>query len=152
MVTIHKNSSINLLIDILDQAFYKPAWHGTNFRGSVRRLKLPQLLWRPSQGRHNIWELTLHVAYWKYVVQRRLVGGKKGAFPLKPSNFPRIASPATLKSWKKDIVLLEQCHESLRQTVLEFPETKLHRKLPKSEYTYGQLIYGASSHDLYHAG
>lgn len=152
MSVIQQNNSISLLVDILDQAFDKPAWHGTNFRGSVRRLKLPQLLWRPSPRRHNIWEVTLHVAYWKYVVRRRLVAGKKGAFPRKPSNFPRIASPATFNGWKEDIILLKQCHESLRQVVIDFPESKLLRKLPKSEYTYSQLIYGASSHDLYHAG
>ena len=33
----------NLLIEILDQAFDKHAWHGTNLRGSLRGLTVKQL-------------------------------------------------------------------------------------------------------------
>src|SRR2546421_4767314 len=35
-----------------------------------------QAAWRPGPGRHNIWEVTLHAAYWKYAVRRRIEGGK----------------------------------------------------------------------------
>ena len=30
--------------------------------------------WRPGEGLHNIWEIVVHAAYWKYVVWRRLTG------------------------------------------------------------------------------
>ena len=147
-----ESKQIFLLVDALDQGYDKPAWHGTNFRNSLRGLKLPQLLWRPAQKRHNIWEIALHVAYWKYVIRRRIVGGKKGAFPRKPSNFPRIPLSPTTRDWKDDLTLLEESHTALRKTIIELPDSKLHRRIAKSETSYAQIIYGAASHDLYHAG
>jgi hypothetical protein len=42
---------------------------------------------RPRPGAHNIWEFTLHAAYWKYVVRRRITGEKRGSFVLEGSNF-----------------------------------------------------------------
>ncbi len=73
------SDKIKLLLEVYDQAFDHIAWHGTNLRGSIKGLKLPELLWRPQPKRHNSWEIVLHCAYWKYVVWRRLTQeGKKG--------------------------------------------------------------------------
>jgi hypothetical protein len=71
----------------LDEAFDRKAWHGTNLRGSVRGLDARDAAWRPGRGRHNIWELVVHAAYWKYTVRRRLTGEKRGSFPLPGSNW-----------------------------------------------------------------
>ena len=64
---------IDLLLEILDQAFDRKGWHGTTLRGALRGMTAEAALWRPAPGRHNIWELAVHAAYWKYVVRRRLV-------------------------------------------------------------------------------
>src|SRR5438874_523546 len=74
---------LQLLLDGLDEAFDRKSWHGTNLRGSVRGVAVKEALWRPGPGRHNIWELMLHAAYWKYVVRRRITGEKRGSFLLK---------------------------------------------------------------------
>ncbi len=143
---------IALLIEILDQAFDRQAWHGTNLRGSVRGLSVKQLLWRPSPKRHNIWEIILHTAYWKYAVHRRLTGGEKGSFPRSPSDWPRIPDRPDSKAWKLDLALLTDQHKLLRRAIIDFPPSKLNTPLPKSKAKYIQLVYGISSHDLYHAG
>ena len=36
------------LVAILDQAYNKPSWHGTNLRGSLRRVTPAQAAWRPA--------------------------------------------------------------------------------------------------------
>jgi hypothetical protein len=71
------------LLASLEEAFDRRSWHGTNLRGAIRGLSLDQAAWRPGPARHNIWELVLHAAYWKYAVRRRLTGDKRGTFPLK---------------------------------------------------------------------
>ena len=76
-----------MLLDFLDEAFDKKSWHGPNLRGSIRGVTAKQAAWRPGDDRHNIWELTLHAAYWKYVVRRRLSNEKRGSFALPGSNF-----------------------------------------------------------------
>ncbi len=146
------DSRIALLTEILDQAFEKQAWHGTNLRGSLRGLSIKQLLWRPSPKRHNIWENVLHTAYWKYAVHRRLTGGEKGSFPRSPSDWPRIPDRPDSKAWKLDLALLTDQHKLLRQAIIDFPPSKLYSPPPKSKLKYIHLIYGISSHDLYHAG
>ncbi len=81
------NPEVSQLLAILDQAYNKPSWHGTNLRGSVRRVTPAQAAWRPGPGRHNIWEIVVHAAYWKYAAARRFTGGARGSFPLKGSNW-----------------------------------------------------------------
>ena len=77
------------LLSILDQAYDHRSWHGTNLRDSIRRVSPRQAAWRPASGRHNIWEIVVHAAYWKYAVWRRLARKPRGAFPLKGSNWFR---------------------------------------------------------------
>lgn len=135
---------IRLLLGYLDEAFDKKSWHGPNLRNSIRGVTATQAAWRPQPGRHNIWELTLHAAYWKYVVRRKLTNAKRGAFVLKGSNFfARPASEPLEADWKADIAILELEHRNLREAIavlVSAPPQTLH------------LIRGAAAHDIYHAG
>ena len=76
-----------MLLDGLDEAFDKKSWHGPNLRGAMRGVTAVPASWRPAGDRHNIWELTLHAAYWKYVVRRKILREKRGSFVLEGSNF-----------------------------------------------------------------
>ena len=79
------DARIELLLRLLDQAYNRQAWHGTNLRGALRGLSCEQALWRPARGRHNIWEIVLHAAYWKFCVRRHLTGQRDERFPRKGS-------------------------------------------------------------------
>ncbi len=146
-----KKSEIGLLLDIVDQAFDQRAWHGTNLRGSIRGLHAEQAAWRPGPKRHNIWEVVLHTAYWKYAVWRRILGEKRGSFPIKGSNWFHRPAENTEAAWQSDVALLEETHRSMRRTIARVPPKQLHR-IQGKRFTYAQLIYGIASHDLYHAG
>lgn len=147
-----RDSTMDVLIQIYDQAYDKTAWHGTNLRGSLRGLKPKELLWRPKTKRHNIWEIALHCAYWKYATWRRITSGEKGAFPRKPSDWPKIPQKPDIKLWKEDLELLEEWHRKLREEILRFPPSKLNKKPSGSRVSFIRTFYGISSHDLYHAG
>jgi len=135
---------IRVLVDNLDEAFDRKAWHGPNLRQSIRGVTAAQAAWRPRPGRHNIWELTLHAAYWKYVARRKLTGAKRGPFALKGSNFfSRPAGEPHEADWKADIKILESEHRSLRRAVATLVSAS-----PRTLH----LIRGAAAHDLYHAG
>jgi hypothetical protein len=88
-------SPVEALLRQMDMAFDKKSWHGTNLRGSLRNVDLATALYRPAPGRHNIWEITLHAAYWKYTVWRRLTGAQKGGFARAGSNWLAIPEPAS---------------------------------------------------------
>lgn len=135
----------------LEQAFQRKSWHGTNLSGSIRGLKPDLAAFRPGKGRHNIWELIVHCAYWKYSVFRRLAKEPGGSFGLRGSNwFERNGgSDADLKS---DIRLLKKEHKNLVEAVGGFPARKLGEVPKGSKTNYRDLIIGAAAHDLYHAG
>lgn len=133
-----------LLLAALDEAFAKKSWHGPNLRGAIRGVNAEQAAWRPEGDRHNIWELTLHAAYWKYVVRRRLLKEKRGSLVLAGSNFFERPERGAISeaAWKQDIAILEVEHRKLREAVLGIALT------PAASH----LIRGAAAHDLYHAG
>ena len=117
------NPEVAQLLAIIDQAYNKPSWHGTNLRGSVRRVTAAQAAWRASAGRHNIWEIVVHAAYWKYAVARRFTGHARGSFPLKGSNWFRrpsteAAGGSSATAWKADLDLMDDMHASLRDVVM----------------------------------
>lgn len=141
-----------ILLEALDEAFDCRSWHGTNLRGSLRGMSRAVAAWRPAPDRHNIWELVVHAAYWKYAVRRRLTGEKRGSFLLEGSNWWRRPIEDTDAEWKRDVALLVQEHQALRRAVSEFSVKKLARSAPGSPFNYSALIRGAAAHDLYHAG
>lgn len=141
-----------LLLDLLDQAFDHRAWHGTGLWGSLRGLTHRDALWRPGEGRHNIWEIVLHTAYWKYIVRRRLTRDETLAFPRGGANWPRLPELSDAAAWRRDVRLLREQHRLLRATVARFPVTRLGAKGWRSSWTNAQHVYGIASHDLYHAG
>ena len=139
------NAGLRLLLDALDEAFDKKSWHGPNLRSSIRGVTAKQAAWRPQASAHNIWELTLHAAYWKYAVQRRITGDKRGSFALPGSNFFSRPVEATEAAWRADIAILVAEHKKLRELVSSLPAERLDKK-------NSHLIRGIAAHDLYHAG
>ena len=108
--------------------------------------------WRPAPARHNIWEIVLHAAYWKYIVLRKLSGDSELKFPRPGSNFPRLPKKTDSKTWAKDVRLLQEQHELLRKIVGDFLASRLHARSAKSIWSNIDHIYGIAAHDLYHAG
>jgi len=139
---------------MIDQAFDQRAWHGTNLKGSIRGLSASEAAWRPSPGRHSIWEIVVHAAYWKYVARRRMLGEARGSFPLKGSNwFARPTDPASPEAeWKKDLALLSSTHRSLREAIANLNPEDLDVTPEGSKVSNLALLTGIASHDLYHAG
>ena len=139
--------SAKLILALLDEAYEKKTWHGPNLRQSLKGVSAKQAAWRPGPGRHNIWEVTIHAAYWKYAVRRRIEGGKRGSFVLKGSNF--FARPEKDKlseaAWRADKDLLDREHRAMCAAIARILPT------PRGENELRQL-YGIAFHDIYHAG
>ena len=143
---------IELLLTALDQAFDKKSWHGTNLRGSLRGIGHSQASWRPAAERHNIWELTLHAAYWKYIARRRLLGERRGSFPHRGSDWFARPDGRGEAEWKRDVALLVEIHRGLRRAVAGLRPPDLDDRPGGSKVSNFELITGIAAHDLYHAG
>ena len=136
-----------LILALLAEGYSKKTWHGPNLRQSLKGVTADQAAWRPAPGGHNIWELTLHAAYWKYAARRRIEGGRRGSFALKGSNF--FSRPEQGKTseadWRRDRELLEREHRALELAVQRALKTPRGKKLLPT-------FYGVAFHDVYHAG
>jgi hypothetical protein len=136
-----KDPTVELLLTFIDHAYDKKSWHGPTLRGALRGLSRTEALWRPTPRHHNIWEIAIHAAYWKYAVRARLTGAPRGSFPREGSNWFVVGESAA--EWKKTMKLLDEQHKLLCQAVSELKPGKIARM---------DMIYGVASHDLYHAG
>jgi hypothetical protein len=142
------------LLAALDRAYARQSWHGTNLRGSIRGLTAAEAARRPAPGRHNIWELVVHAAYWKYAVWRRLTGARRGSFPLKGSNWFKRPLPGRHhdKAWREDLALLDMTHRELRRAIAGLPPSRPGGGASGRGTSARHLILGIVAHDLYHAG
>jgi hypothetical protein len=143
---------IEHLIGLLDEAYNRAAWHGPNLRGSIRGLTAREAALSPRAGRHNIWEIVIHAAYWKYAVKRRLLGEKRGSFSLQGSNWFVRPMDRSEKAWREDIKLLDREHQRLKEAVSSFQPKNLDRPAQGSKTLARRLIAGIALHDVYHAG
>jgi len=140
------------LLGLLDEAYSRAAWHGPNLRGSIRGLNARGAAWRSKAGRHNIWEIVVHAAYWKYTVRRRLLGEKRGSFSITGSNWFVRPVDRSESAWRADVFLLAEEHRRLKEAVAEIQPESLDRSARGSKTSTRRLIVGIAFHDVYHAG
>lgn len=143
--------AVDALLTVMDAAYDRKSWHGTNLKGSIRGLTPAQAAWRPRPDRHSIWELVVHAAYWKYAALRRFSGAGRGSFPRAGSNWFARASGSAAE-WRADIRLLDEMHRALRRAVADLSDRDLSRTPRGSKVSNFTLLSGVAAHDLYHAG
>jgi uncharacterized damage-inducible protein DinB len=141
---------IQLLLAGLDEAFDRKAWHGATLWGTLRAVSRDEAAWRPSRDRHNIWELTIHCAYWKYIVRRRLTGDRRRTFPLSGSDWFVRPGDRADGDWERDRALLGREHEKLRTVVAALGPADLCAVPGGRDPVH--MIRGITAHDIYHTG
>jgi hypothetical protein len=145
---------MDLLVWNLQPAPGRKNWHGGPTPvGALRGVDAEQAAWRPTPRRKSVWELALHIAYWKYAVRRHLVADEQPRFPRSPANFPRLPDPADELAWASDVALLRTEHERLVEAVRVLPGRRLGAVPPGGKrWTYGEIVLGIAAHDAYHTG
>lgn len=119
--------------------------------GALRGVKPDAAIWRPDAGRHNIAELTIHAAYWKYRACRLISDASPRSFELTGSDFMERSAPYTVREWKADTALLVTWHGRFRSAVAELPGARL-TDIVTDTFTTADVVTGVAAHDLYHAG
>lgn len=119
---------IESVLELIDPATGFRPWHGgPTLMGSLRGVDAKQAAWKPVDDRHSIWELALHIAYWKYSIRRYLNLDTKKGFGRSPANWPAIDNP-TDKQWKTDQSFIKNEHKKLIEEIKAFPPDRLNDK------------------------
>jgi hypothetical protein len=104
------------------------SWHGGPTPvGALRGVTSEQARWAPTPKRKSIWQLALHIAYWKYAVRRLLEDGPVARFPRKPANWPSVAPAPDAAAWERDVALLKAEHQRLLDVVRRVRDWPLDR-------------------------
>lgn len=138
------------VLELLDPPKRFQPWHGgPSLAGCLRGISAEEAYWKPTPERNSVWDLVLHMAYWKYSIIRQLNPEFEKGFERSPANFP--AHGDSEKEWKADKALLKLKHEQLVGEIRKFPAMKLDQPSPtKKKWSYAQLISGIAVHDHYH--
>ena len=141
-------------LHLLDPPSGERLWYGgATALGSLRGVSAAAAAWRPSPNRHSIWELVLHIAYWKYAVRRRLDPAvPRGSFPRAPANWPAPPDELSTKTWRRDRDLLAAEHEALLHVARSLVPRQLDSRGGKGDYRNLDLLLGVATHDIYHTG
>src|SRR5579862_5080027 len=125
-------SHVALLLESLDEGFAGPAWHGPSLRAALRGVTPRVAAARTGPRRHNIWEIALHAAYWKYAVRRRLTGEKSHSADYVGRNW--FVRPGDIKNareieraWQSDLALLAKEQRELKRVVAALKDSELDR-------------------------
>lgn len=143
-----------LILENVQSRAGRGSWHGgPTAVGALRGVTAEQAAWTLAPGRKSIWQLALHIAYWKYTVRRRLEGGSESRFARTPANWPRVPTPADARAWSRDIALLKREHELLVDAIAAVPLSRYDVLFPQGKrWTMGEMILGIAQHDAYHTG
>ena len=146
------HDELTVLMNLVEESYMRKAWHGPNLRGSLRGITPKEAARRPQPGRHNIWEILVHCAYWKYVVRRRILGQRRGSFPIEGSNWFKRPIAVTSTAFSNDIAILEDTHRTMVAAIQSLEPAALWRIPKNSKVSTEAIIRGIASHDVYHAG
>ena len=140
---------VDRILDQLERSFRSESWHGPSVKEALDGVDAATAASRPLQGAHTIWELVLHVTYWKDIVRRRLAGERPETE--EALNFPSVtdASPGAWESARAD---LESVHKSLREEIARLEDDELNEPAPGGSLSRYVMVHGIVQHDLYHAG
>ncbi len=133
------------LVAAVEASYRKGSWHGPTLHAALRGVGARTALWRPGRGRHNIWELAIHAAYWKFAARRKLARDRGLKFPLAGWNWFRVSSGSE-KEWAAARRLLDAQH----QAFLKFLRPRAARIVANPAHC--RMVFGVAQHDVYHAG
>jgi hypothetical protein len=125
------------------------AWHGPSFSSLLEGVDSEKALAHPIPGRHSIWELVNHVAFWIEKVTESLeienMPDPEGLYDWPPTGEGE-------EDWVYTKNALETAHKLLLDSVARFNPERLNEKVQGRDYTYLTMFNGIENHNLYHAG
>lgn len=103
--------------------------------------------WRPSKGRHNIYEILKHSNFWKKAVICHLKKRPMSSDERRNGNWTRIKRKVTKKQWEDCINETKKVHDEMKSEILSHGK-ELHN-INSDVSNYAREVI---NHESYHAG
>ena len=128
-----------------------PAWHGPAIRELLEGVDARTAAANPIAGAHSIWELVLHMTYWRRAAAAALDGASIDPEPPMAENFPPVDGTSD-EAWEQARAGLDESQKALVTGLKAFDEERLGEYIADREYTFYFLLHGIIQHDIYHGG
>lgn len=142
-------SESRFLSRVLDEGYGPGAWHGPDLKAALADVSPELAFWRPSPGRHNIAEVTLHHAYCARSVRGQLSGTAPEPFLLEGEDWFELPDQTRLE-WGQIRSVVEEEQSKLAAVVVDIAAGRTQTKLSEAERF--NLVLGITCHAVYHAG
>lgn len=124
--------------DSWTEGLWAASWHK-----SLAGLTLAQATWRPAPARHSIWQIVLHMLFWREDALARLGGKPKPTDEeIKRLNFPEPpASGLTITDWEGLLARFTRSQHAVAAALAD-PAADISRlayMLPHDCYHFGQI-------------
>lgn len=141
-------NEVKLLRDQIKTTYQGDSWHGPNVLKTLEGVDIKQAKARPIPGRHTIWELTDHIAFWLEVATEAVKGNYMK--PDMKGNWPEMGKAE--EEWNKSLNRLEVSVNSLLDALAPLSSEDMERMVPDTDNNLRHMLHGALHHNLYHAG
>ena len=111
----------------------------------IEGLTMEQALYKPNPGRHGIWQIVRHIAYWKHWALTYL--NENIPLDAKADNWAPMPEVQTEETWNEEILRLQKLNNDCI-TAAEGLGDKLFTSTEENVVFFRQLLY----HDCYHTG
>lgn len=126
------------VVDSWDRAWTEGLWAAA-WSKSVEGLTPAQAAWSPGPGRNSIWQIVLHMCFWReYALSRAEGGATKSDEEIARNNFPAIKD-ASEAAW------------AATRSRFEHTQKQIAAGLRNSDPSFDRLT-GLLGHDSYHIG
>ena len=114
----------------------------------IKDLSAEQALWRPAPGRHCIWEIVRHIAFWKQHFMDQLAG--RPTAPLDQDW--RLPANTDAAAWSAELHAFMQLQTLWAQTYGSFTLETLLATSPDGRFERFAQAVGYLEHEAYHTG
>ena len=131
------------------------AWHGPSLIEALQGVNVEQATARPIEGRHTIWEIVNHCAYWMTSVGKAL-HGQDMEDVLETEDWMSMGE--TTADWRTDLDRLALAYEELQGLIAELDDGDLEELVGAQfgdnffQFSYRKMLHGVADHNIYHAG
>ncbi len=127
-------------------------WHGQALSEILDGVEALEASAHSVTDAHSIWELVLHMTYWRRVALEALAGKSIAAHqPNTPEDW-RTPGETTDEAWQETRDALRRTQDELLAALDDLDDGRLTENVPGREYSFYVLLHGVVQHDVYHAG
>lgn len=142
-----KPNLFSLSVPELAVSFWVDAWKeglwAASWSASLAGLTPEQAAWSPAPGRHSIWQIVLHMTFWRNeAMSRARTGVRASADEVNRSNFPAITdpSPAAWESAKQRLFDSQSAVAAMLRAADPASQNLIYL-IPHDSYHFGQVNY-----------